>query len=432
MAWLPVAAHIESEYGSGMSVSFDLESNAVSGLYRVPLVQGSFGKLYGFLKGYGESSLTGRLLQGEGATHIVGEWKHSPGPLTSGTFDVAWDELSQSMKGWWADESGARHDWAWRSSRRRGLRRSAREFVRSNRMTQYLIACCWVFFWQTFTQTGLTILPSLTAVFNTQAMLLFNIVYSMCYISFLASYVVMHPKPPAAYVIGVLLYTLGYMTFAAFFGIHAAGRSWATSELYLQGSLFFLVGSVFLVASTAPPLNMTWCPHKKDNSLFWGCACFLVGSVFFIVDSSRFIAGEESSLLLVALGYCFFTPGRLFVLWSVTTPEVGFSMRVREYPTSPPPTPSTSAVLPCASPRTHARRRWGRVGRSSPAASSPLDRRFAAAPWTTAASAPRAPTHRAALGGQTEPCVCRRPSTDSLLPTTVAWSCYGRQLELVK
>merc|ERR1719210_676580 len=117
---------------------------------------------------------------------------------------------------------------------------------------------------------------------------------------------------------GVFLYTVGYMIFAVYFAVDAP------LELYIAGSVAFLVGSVGLVLATWPKSVADCSPFHKAASLFWGSTSFLIGSVAFTVDALRAASTGEYEKWLAIGGYVIFAVGRLYFVWGCTSDEVPF------------------------------------------------------------------------------------------------------------
>lgn len=112
----------------------------------------------------------------------------------------------------------------------------------------------------------------------------FMIVYAVLYAYFLVMYFYLKLHPPAMYVLGVLLYTIGYAAFAVFFffAYHGLTDSDLATFLNCVGSWCFFIGSVALVYATVPS---SFC--SKEVLLFYGSSFFLFGSVFFVFACSK-------------------------------------------------------------------------------------------------------------------------------------------------
>jgi len=151
-------------------------------------------------------------------------------------------------------------------------------------MARYTLLCCWIFFWQTTTQMLITVLPP-TSALSTRLQISFNSVFSVTYTSFLMAYCFVHRRPAGAYIVGVLLYTLGYMTFLAYFYIMKICEGMSGSdpddmgakELYLLGSGLFLSGSISLTLATMPDsTSLSWSPFAKKRFSFLGQHVLLI------------------------------------------------------------------------------------------------------------------------------------------------------------
>jgi len=280
----------------------------------------------------GRSVLSGVLVRdgaGAGGQRLEGTWEHEGGPLSKGTFELRWDAASGGMRGWWKEEGrgDVQHEWAWLPAR--SVRARVHGFVHGKGMEVYTVACCWLFAVQTLVQTAQALTAPTVLDVDSQALtagqsnLAFNSVFTVAYASFLLAFYLMRERPAATYVLGVVLYTLGYLTFVVYFGILEAGMDWGLPALYLAGAQLFLLGSMSLVIATAPKAGETWSPTAKSAALLWGSAAFLAGSVFFTVDASQVLSGEPYSRYAVSTGYGCFTAGRFYFLWGCTTPRVG-------------------------------------------------------------------------------------------------------------
>mmetsp|Transcript_9343 Transcript_9343/g.21226 ORF Transcript_9343/g.21226 Transcript_9343/m.21226 type:complete len:347 (+) Transcript_9343:111-1151(+) len=320
---------VESEYGSHMQLEMRLSTLELVGFYRTPASPGMLGGYaYGYMRGFGRSYLRGDISKegGEGSTSIKGEWRHDPGPLGKGTFQVRWDSSVQAMRGWWKEDDGPQNDWTWSTAD--SFKDEIRHLAHSLGVVRYTLLCCWIFFWQTLVQTFLTIFPTDNSN-GSKAHLGFNLVYSVTYVSFCLLYVVMIRRPSVFYMAGVALYTCGYITFAAYFSlVLGEDRQDLLPEFYLLGSLFFLVGSVSLVIATAPvQKDDVRSPFSKGAAVFWGCVSFLLGSIGFTVDAGNVITGGDYNQGIGIASYMIFFIGRFYFVWGSTTPECGFFFR---------------------------------------------------------------------------------------------------------
>eukprot|EP00401_Gymnodinium_catenatum_P078398 CAMPEP_0117576574 /NCGR_PEP_ID=MMETSP0784-20121206/62884_1 /TAXON_ID=39447 /ORGANISM="" /LENGTH=317 /DNA_ID=CAMNT_0005375863 /DNA_START=101 /DNA_END=1051 /DNA_ORIENTATION=- len=317
MAALPSAmTFTESEYGSTMNVFVRLNSFEVFGTYRTPPPAGMLG---GYVHGFGRCDFVGSISRtADGITKIVADWKHTAGPLQSGTFEVEWSTDSMAMKGWWKSaDDGSQKDWIWKPNTT--TKSFVATFVHSIWMSRYTLLCCWVFLLQTGIQAILAIAPP-PGMESIYANLVFNLVYTVTYVSFLVAYWFMYHKPAVAYMAGVALYTAGYMIFALYFSVLIGRDADSTSpdptpSLYLAGSLAFLSGSISLVAATLPVGGAKFSPIAADASLFWGSTSFLLGSIAFTVDGARVVGGDAYTPELAIVGYIIFEIGRAYFVW---------------------------------------------------------------------------------------------------------------------
>jgi hypothetical protein len=207
------------------------------------------------------------------------------------------------------------------------------------------VLCAWIFFYQTF---GALIMPSLTlpGVVASMVQCCFQAVYTGTYTSFLVIYARMRVMPPLDYVIGVVLYMIGYACFLSLYVLvlvmEAEDASHPSQVLYLLGSLFFLAGSALLVLATFPPpvpmvlrqltiwedVRARFSLCDQQSALFWGSVTFLLGSILFSLDSCWGLVNTESrpellSPVCIHIGYALFTIGRLYFLWGSTTTDCG-------------------------------------------------------------------------------------------------------------
>jgi hypothetical protein len=324
---------------------------------------------------------------------LKGEWRHVQGPLQGGAFEMKLHENGLG-NGWWAGcEQGDRNPWEWnpelepltntggeervtqtrrsslvslgsmnssllqrslsiRPSMSNRLDRSKTffdELLESEGTSSVWIArwgvfCAWVFFFQ----TSIALIMATLQVTDEYVYILqcfFQAVYTSTYTSFLLIYARMATKPPWDYVMGVLLYTLGYACFLALYVMilvveDAEVITEASGKIYLSGSLFFLVGSLSLVRATLPPpimmvfRSLSRFDHARlrfslidqQASLFWGSITFLLGSCCFCIDSAWSLWHPESKptwfvVVSSVAGYFVFTIGRLYFLWGSTTSE---------------------------------------------------------------------------------------------------------------
>lgn len=325
---------------------------------------------------------------------LKGEWRHVQGPLHGGAFQMTLHENGIGC-GWWEGGGGDedRNPWEWnpelepltqvtgeehviqtgrggllamRTMKSHLFERSASirpslsgrldrsktffdELLESEGTSSVWIArwgvfCAWIFFFQTLIALTMGVLQ-VTEEYASIMQCAFQAVYTSTYMSFLLIYARMSTKPPLDYVLGVALYTVGYACFLGLYVVvlavdDAEVVAQISGNLYLSGSLFFLVGSISLVHATFPPpitmvfRSLTWFQQARvrysmidqQSSLFWGSITFLIGSCSFCADAAWGLMDPESkppwfSAASIVTGYFVFTIGRLYFLWGSTTSE---------------------------------------------------------------------------------------------------------------
>jgi len=331
--------------------------------------------LFGQVKPDPESGSNGFVLKGE--------WRHVQGPLQGGKFEMKLDSHGNASGFWATEGEETSTDWQWTPSHSEtaGLLKgddesdvhivqtsaSARPSLRASLssrtdrgktfydemlaaegsfavwIARWGVFCAWIFFYQTL---AALVMASFQITGNTTCVvqLVFQVVYTCTYTSFLGVYSRMRVMPPLDYVLGVVLYTLGYACFVALYAVvlvmeDAEDAAMASSGLYLAGSLLFLAGSAVLVRATVPPpipmvmRELSFTEHVRarfsmidqQSSLFWGSMAFLMGSVLFTVDSAWGLHGGSkpalASVFNISMGYALFTVGRLYFLWGSTTAD---------------------------------------------------------------------------------------------------------------
>ena len=148
--------------------------------------------------------------------------------------------FNDGFEGWWKmDDDNEQHAWKWTGVTRKQTKKVLRRLVDSAWLDRFGIFCGWLFCFQTTAQLC-------SAFFQWKANVLlnlvFNVVYTLCYILFLVAYYFLTARPPRRYMVGVALYTDGYAVFVAIY----SGCP-GSAELYHLGSWLFLIGSVFLM-----------------------------------------------------------------------------------------------------------------------------------------------------------------------------------------
>ena len=198
-----------------------------------------------------------------------------------------------------------------------------KQLVNSSRYTEFGIVSAWLFLGMTCLSFCLAakIIESPGTYLN----LGFNVIYTFFYLAFLSAFRVLHVKPQTIYVLGIILYTLGYILFVTLYFLYTIrfDHDPTLQQVYLWGSLTFLIGSGMLVYSTIP--TGSW--WGRDSSLFWGSLSFLVGSILFTIDAYQGVSAH--SYLLIVWGYGFFVVGRFFFIVGSTTVERDAFLRLR-------------------------------------------------------------------------------------------------------
>jgi len=186
------------------------------------------------------------------------------------------------------------------------------------------VFCSWIFFLMTLCSllldsnvNGWYSAPMLDSIANYFLNYAFMIVYTVIYSYFLVMYFYLKLNPPPMYVLGVLLYTIGYAVFAGFFllAYHGHIESQMAIVFDYTGSWCFLIGSAALIQSTIP---RSWC--SKEVFLLLGSVFFLLGSFFFVFDCSAVWVTYLGPYYDI-IGNALFLPGRLCFLIGSTSDE---------------------------------------------------------------------------------------------------------------
>lgn len=257
---------------------------------------------------------------------ITGSWKHmtrnTPFHHLSegGRFEMcskkgSTRECIGPMQGnWWVLGDEKKHSWVWNTESFKKIEEGCtpRQLVQSVYMDRFGMACGWLFFVKTSIQ-----LVSFGEewIWVTDMNLAFNIDYSVLYFMFLLTYVALDAatRPHWTYIMGVLLYCLGYVLFAGL-----CGEVGNAKFLYHGGSWLFLVGSLFLMYATALKKMKEYNPLKQSSALFWGSTCFLIGSACFAMDAASSGLGTKGNGLT---GFALFALGRIFFIRGSQTPR---------------------------------------------------------------------------------------------------------------
>jgi len=260
---------------------------------------------------------------------VKGTWTQTS--ENKGIFEMKLDVQGHAT-GWWAYESddpaqnaGNLPDytnnhvpWSWTSNPKEKAPSLIAQLVHSVYMTRYSVGTAWLFVVITAVQLFMSI-EKCAKISCIGAGGLFNAIYALIYATFLYAYRRMRLRPSRAYTWGVILYTVGYMSFCL---LSFVDLEFETTEdvvksiLYINGSATFLLGSVLLAWATLPK---QWFSCGRTPSLFWGSITFLIGSLAFMVDSLS-LKFDENQLIF---GMALFFAGRLFFVHGCTTEECG-------------------------------------------------------------------------------------------------------------
>lgn len=253
-----------------------------------------------------------------GRVTVSGVWRHidnlleEAGRGATGSFEMRSSSRKSGNEfvGWWKfDTCGEPHIWQWDKIGHRDL---PTRIVESVWMDRYGMVCAWLFLFMTSIQLA-SIASQWDGLSNRSINQAFNVVYAVCYTSFLVAYSISSTAKNWLYTLGVALYTIGYFVFAA---IHSGTDGQAS--LYHAGSWLFLIGSLLLMCSSAPSGGGRWyaySPFRIQSTIWWGSTLFLLGSITFACDA----IGLGDPVVNAVLGLCLFTAGRcLFVVGSQT------------------------------------------------------------------------------------------------------------------
>jgi len=196
------------------------------------------------------------------------------------------------------DGSQTKHPWKW-SLQQEGVQEKFSDCVWIDR---FGVWCGWVFFlysvWALSSYLteweGHARLNQIGNSFNTLTSSAFMTVW--CFTT---------NKPPWKYALGVFLYAVGYIIFAAYYS-DAIDKEIG----YHMGSWAFMIGSVFLLLATYPTKLAHSYPHLIEAQPFWAAFTYTIGSVFFCYDAWGFGDLFGESISNVTLGLVFFMFGR--------------------------------------------------------------------------------------------------------------------------
>jgi len=320
--------------------------------------------------------LTGTLVDAA-AGKYRGRWEDidasgSVNPLeTKGTFELT--RKKGNLEGWWSfSNSTEKRPWNWykveqeqasltineedlepikafgdaRTSKSSSLSVWLTDTVNSRTMSKYglltAVLCAVFTSFQTYMTVDAYLFLKVDPELSKSANFLFNVAYSLMYLSFLVAYVYMHTRPHPIYIAGVALYTAGYMTYVVYFGLPAT-LTYTLWWLNILGSSLFTSGSIALVYTTVPSKHLTLCPNSpssdgkielngesepgaclcgKEASLLWGSLMFLLGSVEFL-STATYIQDPILARNFNITAYVAFLLGRFyFVQGSVPEPLV--------------------------------------------------------------------------------------------------------------
>lgn len=189
------------------------------------------------------------------------------------------------------------------------------KFIESPWMDRYGMFAAWLFFWQ-------TLLSAISCCFGFAGFgwpfdALMNIVFCCNYVWVFASFLYLFcwmPEPPVtSFIVGVFFYFAGFGTFIGVYWPAVAAST--VGILYKLGSLFFVLGSAFLMHGTWPGCKRRILASAGGAS-FWGSSCFLLGSLLFMANSLG--AGPAA---FVPAGLLIFTLGRVCFIRGSQTPR---------------------------------------------------------------------------------------------------------------
>ena len=309
----------EDAYGSNLEYTINEDSD-FRGTY-VPPIESSSNR-----QEIGKATLVGSVsILESGAIRITGKWKHQSEDTPfyhlkeGGYFDMYSNKgtsracLGKCTGHWWIEDEKRKNPWVWNVRSTKESERFTQRLVRSVHMDRFGMLCAWFFLLQTLIQL-ISFIEEWTC--NTNMNLAFNVDYSILYLIFLLSYSELGAtRPHWAYIGGVLLYFIGYVLFASLYG-----KVGDALKFYRAGSWLFLIGSLFLMYSTALKRIHEYNPFLKSSALFWGSSCFLGGSMFFAMDADSSGLGTRENGIV---GYVLFTLGRIFFIRGSQTQRCG-------------------------------------------------------------------------------------------------------------
>jgi len=342
---------IEDFYNSEVVLKVHDDTKTAVGMYQPPSKMSNIMETDMSIVTPGVSVLRGSLTMEDDGVMFAGTWEHIDGPMGTGVFQMKINLKGQGV-GWWAEvdpsykidcenpaaSAAAIHKyepkslekkmpvknlWTWSSGKK-----VANEKILDIIDLVYqknAVFSAYLFLVMTVTslllamnvqEWGTEILFGATAEIALNY--IFNIIYTLICFSFMVSYYFLRVRPMGSYIAGVLLYTVGYATFAMYYGLHAhhfESVFWS-DFMYTTGALNFLLGSALLAYATIPQSLL------KDSSLFYGASNFIIGSVFFTIDALKF--PEPANVPnFVVLGYFFFVGGRICFVYSCLGSEWG-------------------------------------------------------------------------------------------------------------
>ena len=175
-----------------------------------------------------------------------------------------------------------------------------------------------------------------------------NALFVACYVGNLAAYCTSHRPPSRAYCAGTALYTCGYFSFAAHFGLRLLRAPGVVHFCNAAGSSLFLVGSVLLVSATAlhpassyERLGERGGGGQRSAPLFAGSSCFLLGSIALTSDALLVVKPFGH---LAVWGLAAFLPGRVLFLLAAYRSEAGGDDSER-LPLSPDKSPDRTVLV---------------------------------------------------------------------------------------
>jgi len=333
----------EKAFGSVLELQVS-DTGLISGKYYVPSM----------LSDAKVSHLSGRVVHmGADQWGITGCWQYSAEPFKSdiecGEFNMICKQ--EGFKGWFTEaKHTSKQPWLWDAPQ--ALVSEVSAFVAptvaqwneqkeqeqddsaSRWFKTFHCVTAWFFLWMTAAALLLAVCDRASDMQSTVGIglnLSFNLFYTVVYGSFITISASMSQRFSTLYTLGVLFYTGGYAFFVLLFllamfpggtetSIEAQDIIFGLSPcrfFYCLGSTAFAMGSACLIHDMWPR-NLS-----SASSTFGGSLLFLLGSLFFLADSTEPLWDTTQSIAssdlisedLACLGYILFLGGRLAFLY---------------------------------------------------------------------------------------------------------------------